>query len=137
MAHHCPALVIACLDFRFIRPIQDWLKELGLRENHDFLTVAGASKQIAQPDKEAYQEFILKQIDISVNLHQINQLFLINHEDCGAYGGQAAFKSAAAEKQKHVEDLNAAEQYLRAKYPHLQIVKVYAYLNGQLEKLYA
>lgn len=135
MNHHCQALIIACIDFRLIDNIHQWAKKLGLKDDYDLLTVGGASQQIADPDKKEYREFLLKQIDISVKLHKIEQLILIHHEDCGAYGGKAAFASDEEELRRHITDMTKTEKIIKDKHSQLKIIKVYAKLDESFEKV--
>ncbi len=128
MSHTCAALAITCIDFRLVKQTAEYMQSLGLGENYDLLSIAGASKEIDN-------EFVQKQIDISVNLHQIKQLFLIHHEDCGAYGGKEKMGSDSEEKEFHIAEMTKAEDYLKSKYPELQVIKIYAQLNGKFEKI--
>jgi carbonic anhydrase len=80
---------------------------------------AGSSKDL---------ETIMKQIEISVRLHQIKEVILINHEDCGAYGKESTF-------EKHSQDLKNAKQKIQSLYPDLKTELYYLKLNGQFDKI--
>lgn len=84
------------MDFRFGEAIKNWLKEKGLLNNCDIVSLTGASKGLVSPKNPAEPEIILRQIEISSNLHKISQVILMNHTDCGAYGGRDAFASGEA-----------------------------------------
>ncbi len=71
---------------------------------------------------------ILEQINISIKLHHINEVYLINHEDCGAYGEEGTF-------EKHKEDLLLARDILKQKFPTLKVVPLYLKLNGEFVKV--
>ena len=73
-------------------------------------------------------EIILGQIDISVKLHHIQKVVLINHEDCGAYG-------EAGTSQKHSEDLKTAKAKIKAIYPDLEVETYYLHLDGTFEQI--
>src|SRR5258708_26017450 len=85
----------------------------------DYVGFAGASKDI---------ETVLKQIAISVRLHHIKQVVLMNHEDCGAYG-------AEGNPKRHELDLRKAKAAILAIYPELQVDLYYLHLNGEFEKI--
>ena len=87
----------------------------------DIVSVAGAAKNIAAPASPAEAEFVLKQIDISNRLHHIGTVVLMNHTDCGAYGGKAAFASADAERNAHIEDMHKAKEMIMKRYPNLAV----------------
>lgn len=134
MSHHCKALIIHCMDFRFGEAIKNWLKEKGLLNNCDIVSLAGASKGLVSPKNPAEPEIILRQIEISSNLHKISQVILMNHTDCGAYGGRDAFASGEAEHSQHLSDMQKAKKIILQKFPELEIKIVLAKINplGQI-----
>ena len=79
------------------------------------MAVAGGVKNLA---------FILDQIELSVKLHGICEVYLINHEDCGAYGAEGTF-------EKHKKDLLFAKRIIGEKYPKLKIFPLYLKLDGE------
>ncbi|MBI5222334.1 MAG: carbonic anhydrase, partial [Candidatus Magasanikbacteria bacterium] len=68
MSHHCQALILHCIDFRFHEAIINWLKEKGLANNCDIVSLAGASKGLISPKNPTEPEIILRQMEISSNL---------------------------------------------------------------------
>ncbi|RJO58990.1 hypothetical protein C4546_04130 [Candidatus Parcubacteria bacterium] len=125
MSHSCQAIVFTCIDFRFHSAIRDFLVSNSLKDNYDLVSLAGVTKGLVEGDK-ACSEIILKQIDISHNLHGIKEVLLIHHLDCGAYGGHKAFDSLAAEGEKQAGDLAYAKELIQAKFPNLDVKKVIA-----------
>ncbi|MEK7193287.1 MAG: carbonic anhydrase [Patescibacteria group bacterium] len=97
------------------------LAENQLLNNCDIVSVAGAAKNIADPKETSDREFILRQIDISKRLHGINEVVLMNHTDCGAYGDRDAFSSSLEEKNRHAEDMKTAGAIIKQKHPDLDI----------------
>lgn len=69
---------------------------------------------------------MFKQIALSKNLHDIKKVILINHTDCGAYGGRKAFASRDAEREAHRKDMNAAAQIVQATYPEIEVKTILA-----------
>jgi carbonic anhydrase len=129
MSHHCKALILHCIDFRFHEAIKNWLKEKGLLNNCDIVSLAGASKGLISPKNSAEPEIILRQMEISSNLHKISQVILMNHTDCGAYGGRDAFASSEAEHLQHVNDMQKAKEIILNKFPELEVKIVLAKIN--------
>ena len=123
MRHICKALVIHCIDFRFGTAIKKYLEDKGLLGDIDIVSVAGAVKNNA--------DFLIKQIDISKTLHDIKEVILMNHTDCGAYGGRKAFNSEGEERKKHFSDLKDAEARILEKFPELEVKKVLAILTDE------
>ena len=120
--HHCQVVALGCIDFRFVKAMNDFIKEKIGTEKYDLITLGGTQKNLAAPANEDVKNFVLRQFEISRSLHNTTQVFLIAHYDCGAYGGLAAFDNdPEKERTKHVEDLYTAKQILLEKFPGLQI----------------
>ena len=79
------------------------------------MSLAGASKGLITPKNPAEPEIILRQIEISSNLHKISQVILMNHTDCGAYGGRDAFVTSEDEHSQHVGDMQKAKKLILKK----------------------
>lgn len=112
MSHHCQAVIVHCIDFRLQRALKKFLEEQNLLGDCDIVSAGGAAKN---------SEFVLGQVDIAKRLHGIRKAYLINHTDCGAYGGSQAFASKEEERKKHEEDLKNARKLILTKYPDLEI----------------
>jgi len=119
MAHQCDALVVVCIDFRFQKFIRVWTDKKLKDNTFDLVALAGATKDL---------KTILKQVDISVRLHHIKRVYLIHHEDCGAYGKEGT-------KERHTRDLKKAKEKILAKYPKLKVETFFLHLNGSFEKV--
>lgn len=131
MKHTCSILVLHCIDFRFGKAIQEYLEEKGLLGDADIVAVAGAAKNIADPKMPSDVEFLLRQIDISKRLHDIHHVVLMNHTDCGAYGGTSAFPNAKTERARHVADLKKAALTIQAYNPRLEVSLALAVIDGE------
>lgn len=131
MKHTCSTLILHCIDFRFHPAVQAWLQEQDLIQNVDVVSVAGAVKNLVSPAFPTDREFILRQIDISKRLHDIQQVVLMNHTDCGAYGGRKAFSDLETERNAHIYDLRNAAQILREHLPEVTSVLALAEIDNQ------
>lgn len=117
--HNCDAIVVSCIDFRFQKYLKDWLEKNLAGKKYDYVGYAGASKDLPA---------ILKQIEISKKLHGINQVILIHHEECGAYGSEST-------PEKHTQDLKKAKAKILALYQDLKVGLFYLHLDGRFEKV--
>ena len=117
MNHIAEAIIVTCIDFRLQEAINKWISENLPPKTFDRVAFAGGIKNI---------ETILGQIDISVRLHQIKKVILVNHEDCGAYGEAGTY-------EKHVEDLKTAKEKVKTVYPNLEIETYYLHLDGNFK----
>ena len=130
MSHHCKALMLHCIDFRFGKAIEDYLERNGLLNNCDIVSVAGAVKNLVAPKETSDRSFIIRQIEISKKLHDIENVILMNHTDCGAYGETSVFTNDAEEIKKHSDDLKEAKNIVQEQYPDLGIQLVLSKINS-------
>jgi len=120
MTHTCSTLLIRCMDFRLGPAIRDYLNERNLYGDTDIVSVAGAAKYLVSGDDVA-KPFLESQIELSKTLHEISRIILMNHTDCGGYGGRAAFSSAEEERAKHLADLHVAKGSIEQKHPSINV----------------
>lgn len=118
--HHCEALIVTCIDFRFQEYINNWISANFAPKTFDRVAFAGGVKNL---------EIILGQIEIARRLHHIKKVVLINHEDCGAYGETGT-------PEKHAEDLKNAASTIRQKFPDLAVETYYFHLDGIFEPIH-
>lgn len=130
MKHTCATLILHCIDFRFGKEIKKYLEQRDLLGNCDIVAVAGVAKNIASPAVENDREFVVRQIDISKKLHDIKEVIVMNHTDCGAYGGRAAFASEEEEKMRHIADMQKAQEIIRAKHSDCTVTTVLAHIDS-------
>lgn len=115
----CDTLVITCIDYRFAVANQEFINEtLGLKDNYDHISIPGSIYNLVNPETRA---LLFSKFALSVRLHLINRVVIINHRDCGGYGGSASFGSEIAEYETQTADLRKARTLLIEKYPTLQV----------------
>jgi len=91
------------------------LDDQGLLGECDIVAIAGAVKEWGHA---------LKQIEVSKRLHNISNIILINHTDCGAYGG---------DDSRHEHDLKAAKNDIVKKYPDISVKTILAKIAENAE----
>jgi hypothetical protein len=108
------ALVLTCMDFRFIDDEDRFLDKIGLNNSYDQFVLAGASLAYSGPEKTYYKKYeptadqesiVVKRaaafnknndehpwvkaldehITLAIALHKIQEVIVIDHMDCGAY----------------------------------------------------
>jgi len=121
--HSCSTLVISCIDYRFQDVIHKFLNK-NVPGDYDLVSVVGACKSLI---KKGEREFLIKQIGISSKLHKIKRVYLINHQDCGAYGNED-FLDPISEKKRHFKDLKKAKETLYKIFPNVENIKLF-FLN--------
>ncbi len=121
MSHTCSTLIIHCIDFRLGKPIKEYLGKQGLLGDCDIVSIAGATQNLVSPKNPSDVDLVLRQIDIATRLHNIQKVILMNHTDCGAYGGRSAFSSQEEENTSHVGDMQKAASIITEKYPTIAV----------------
>lgn len=129
MSHTCSTIIFHCIDFRFGNDIKTYLEKENLLGDVDIVAIAGVTKNIIDPAQPTDTEFVMRQLDISKRLHNVCNVVLMNHSDCGAYGGRKAFASVGEEKAKHFADMEAAKKLILEKYPDLEVKNVLAHIE--------
>lgn len=119
--HHCEALAIFCIDFRFWKKTLNFIKEKLKIKSFDVLALAGGAKNLASPKEEIYRKIVIENLKISISLHKIKKIILVNHEDCGAYGGSKRFESLEKEISFHKKELLKAKKILKRIFPNQTI----------------
>lgn len=117
--HVCDAIIVCCIDFRFQKYIRDWTDKNLANKTFDLVGYAGSTKNL---------EIIIEQIGISVRLHEIKEVVLIHHEECGAYGIEST-------PERHSEDLKKAGKEIQKRYPSVNTKLYYLHLSGEFEEI--
>lgn len=71
---------------------------------------------------------VLKYVQLAVQIHTIETVCLINHEDCRAYGRDGTYK-------RHKRDLMDAQKKIKALFPKLHVETFYLRLDGTFEPI--
>jgi len=121
MSHGCSAILVRCIDFRLTHAVNKWLIKNRLMDDCDIISVAGSVKTIAEDLESTESQWLIKQIKLSVSLHQSRKLYLLHHTDCGAYGGCSAFDHFTVERKRHRDDMRKAKIAISSALPNLEI----------------
>jgi len=126
----CEQFCLSCIDFRFVSDLGYYQNVKGKINNYDQFILAGASLGYnGIPDYENWTLCCDQHIQIARELHQITEVDLFDHLDCGAYRlvytpeeleGDGEFKL-------HVENLNKAEDTIFQKYPFITKVNKFIF----------
>jgi len=94
-------IVNACADARFVDPLVNWLHGQGLGGRYDLRTHESGSLAV---DHWLNSDILLDR------LHVVEAVWIVDHEDCGAYR-LAGLQNSRAE---HVERLKEAQARVQA-----------------------
>lgn len=90
----------------------------------DLVSLAGGAKNLVDTEN---RDVILKNIEISQRLHSIQQVILVNHTDCGAYGLSGTIP-------KLVADLETAKHIVSEVFPKLSVKTVIVVISAKNEE---
>ena len=120
--HSCKYCVFSCIDFRFVDDTGYYMNIHGNCNNYDQFVLAGAS--LGYNGIPGYENWILfgnQNIQLSHNLHEITEVNIFDHLNCGAYKLVYTPEQLAGdgEYELHVENLNKAQETLLSKFSFL------------------
>ena len=150
-----PITVNFCIDYRYDSLGTDFLNAIGLNQNYYLATTAGASLPFGYKkycckkcctdccnpnncDIKLLKKSLVKNIDITEALSDIKDIYLVNHQDCGAFkaylecsGYPNSLGENNAKEIKINEDvLKYSKEYLKCKYPNKNIYLGLIDING-------
>ena len=131
-AHTAKALVLTCMDFRFVDDISSQMSRLGYHNDYDLFTLAGASLGFAGSDTSAlprvgasknplfkdidakWDETFLDHVRLASQLHEIKEVIVVDHLECGCYKAYYGTKvdDDAAAVARHFTNMEAFCMYI-------------------------
>jgi carbonic anhydrase len=129
------ALLLSCMDFRFIDKTERYMAGRGLRE-YDHLSLAGASLGALTEKYPAWNQTFWEHLDIAIQLHKIRKVLVMDHRDCGVYKvilGEHFAKAPAKEKMAHASKLKQLGKLIKEKYSRLEVELLLMSLDGKVE----
>ncbi len=135
--HLAQALVMGCMDYRFVDySIRKMEEEFGYE--FDYIATAGSELFVINGagTRLHYRNTFYDNLQLAIALHHIHTVAIISHEDCGAYKSiYGDFPSPREEKDKHIENLNILKIEIASIYPTLSFQGYYQYANYKIERV--
>ena len=131
------ALVLSCIDFRFLEAERSFLALQNLTNHYDWTALAGASLALNNFPQSADTTTFWDQLDLSYQLHHIKKVVIIDHQDCGAYARQIdplLSQNSDRERQVHRYYLSQAYWTIGDRYP-INVELYFVTLNGRVEPI--
>jgi len=133
-AHTAKALVITCMDFRLIDDAVHFLNSKGYNNNYDELILAGGSLGYNQTKYESWKKTVDDHIGLAKKLHNIKEIIVIDHLDCGAY--KIFYNKTKISREKEIElhkdNFDKFEELISQAYPELEVSTYLMDLNGKI-----
>ena len=130
------AMVLSCMDPRFQPIVCNYLKKRKLNGKYSAFTIAGSAIGVTVSKFKKWHKSFWDNIDISIKLHKIKKLIVINHYDCGAakiINGKKIF-NYVNELKVHRKSFILIKRKFKKKYPSLSIETILISLNKKVQK---
>jgi carbonic anhydrase len=130
------AMVLACIDPRFVEPIHNLARRRGLTGKYSQFAIAGAAIGVVHPAFKDWHKAFWDNLATSVQLHHIKRVIAIDHRDCGAAKiayGEAKLANRAAETATHREALAQFRQEVGQRQGNLAVETGLMALDGRVE----
>ena len=117
------AMVLSCIDPRFQPKVFNYLKKKNLTGKYSSFTIAGGSIGVTAKKFKRWHSTFWENLATSIKLHNISNLIVINHNDCGAakiVNGNNKF-STAIENKIHNQSFKIIKRKLKKKYPSIKV----------------
>ena len=128
-------MVLSCIDPRFQPVVYKYLKKKKLSGKYSAFTIAGSAIGITAKKFERWHKVFWDNLDISIKLHSIKKLIIINHRDCGLakiINGKKNL-SKIDETKVHKNSFEKIKKIFKKKYPKLTIELKIVSLNHKVE----
>ena len=129
------AMVLSCIDPRFQPIVYNYLKKKRLIGKYSSFTIAGSAVGVTANRFKKWHKVFWENFDMSVKLHNIKKLIVINHRDCGAakiINGKKEF-STINETKVHKTSFQKLKKIFKKKYPKLKIELKLVSLNKKIK----
>ena len=130
------AMVLSCMDPRFQPKIFNYLKKRKLSGQYSAFTIAGAAVGVTHTKFKKWHRVFFENLSASIQLHKIDRLIVINHQDCGAAkiaNSKKEFNNKI-ETDIHKVSFKKLKSSLRKKFPKLKIEFNVMALNNSIKK---
>jgi len=146
-----PLFCVACIDFRFDAMTAEFFKAVGREYDFFLSTAAGGALALSSGAMltatyqssnvlELLKASLTTNLDIALTLQPIRDLFLMNHQDCGAMkaflecSGYPNYLGDNNKRELEIqgEVLTYANQEVAARYPYKRIFLTLIDINGSV-----
>ena len=117
------AMVLTCIDPRIQTKVYNYLKNKKLSGKYSLFTIAGSSIGVTNKKFKKWHKTFWDNLEISIKLHKISRLIVINHEDCGAakIANNKKKFNFFIERKIHNESFKIVKKITAKRYPYLKV----------------
>jgi carbonic anhydrase len=132
------AMLLSCIDPRMVTPVFRFMEARGLAGRYSQFVIAGAGAAVVAPRFAAWRATFWDNLALSVEIHKIKRVIVVDHRDCGAvrlaYGAQS-IATPSAETATHERILAEFRAALAKRHPQLEAKTGLMALDGSFEAL--
>ena len=126
MAATVPALIVCCIDYRYVQAIQQFVKRRFRVTWFSLKADAGGTLALLRGPR-AVQAWIWRNLTLAYERQGVRRVFVFHHQDCLLYGGSSAFAGPSEEAATHLRDLRRATALLTRRFRDLRVTAFYAH----------
>lgn len=119
---HKVGLALCCIDYRFIDKTIDFLKNKSKNIEFNLITLSGSSLGFNEGN-DCWKNTFLEHIDITIKLYNINQIYVIDHDECDSYKYYYSdiHKDPDLEEEYHYINMLQFKKKLKKIYPNIPV----------------
>jgi carbonic anhydrase len=135
---HADALLLTCMDYRLMDEVAAYMQGRGMKDDYDHVVLAGASLGALLDKHPDWGRTFFEHLDVSLQLHHIKRVIVIDHRDCGAYStflGPATVSTPAKELSIHTRYLERLRAEIKKRHPMLEVELGLMGLDGKVQTI--
>lgn len=117
------AMVLSCMDFRFVNDKVNFLNQIGYKDDYSKFVLAGSSLGYNQDTFPEWSKSFDKHVELAKDLHNIDEVIVVDHMDCGAY--RILYDNPSMSKEEeyklHQKNLHEFKSLINKKFPSLRV----------------
>jgi carbonic anhydrase len=126
------------MDYRLVDMTERYMKRRGLRNKYDNVVLAGAALGAITDKYPDWNKTFWEELELSIDLHHIQKVILLDHRDCGAYKqllGEDFAREPKKEREVHAAQLKRLRELINERYAQLEVETLLMSLTGAVEKI--
>ena len=136
--HKAKATALICIDFRFQNFVSEFLNKKYPNHDVDIISVAGSSRDLVKPIKNYHGDALWRQLELSVKLHEPDEVVIIDHQDCGGYAQDDTIKAGLPENEdfeKHKQFLLELKEKIQDKFTNKTVITMFLNFQGEFKEV--
>ncbi|MFO0952853.1 MAG: hypothetical protein U0835_17225 [Isosphaeraceae bacterium] len=114
--HYVPprhnVLLLSCMDPRLIDDLSNFMHRDNLTNRFDHVILAGACLGVTQEQFPHWRETFFEHLGLAVALHDIQEIYLVEHRSCGAYAHFLGLEYGDSQEEQLREEADHLRQAL-------------------------